>query len=103
MSSPIIFKVGNQYTNRKGPFEVISIDRNSMIIRWEDGEKISTSIEQQQTISEGMERERQKSIESKPKGNTNRTRTRKVPPHLGRDFKGFVTEKDCLNIPKVVI
>ena len=87
--SAVTFKVGNKYANRKGPFEVISIDRNSMTIRWDNGESISTSIEQQQRIIEGMERERQASIESELKSNAKRIATHKVTSRLGRDFKGL--------------
>jgi len=72
MSDQIEFKVGNEYENRKGLFEVISIKSDSMIIQWENGEKISTDIELQQRIIEDMEIERQQSKRLEPKDNINR-------------------------------
>ena len=56
------FIVGEKYCNRKGLFEVISIKDDSMTIQWDNGEKISTTVEFQQSIIEGMERERQEGI-----------------------------------------
>jgi hypothetical protein len=69
------FIVGDKYINRKGLFEVISIKDDSMTIQWDNGEKISTTIKFQQSIIEGMERERQERIrlELKDKINLNKT------------------------------
>jgi hypothetical protein len=49
---PIEFSVGETYTNEKGIFEVISIKRDEMVIRWEDGKEITTGITLQQKIQE---------------------------------------------------
>jgi hypothetical protein len=49
-ASKIEFQVDEQYENEKGVFTVISIHRDEMVIRWEDGEEIRTKIELQQNI-----------------------------------------------------
>jgi hypothetical protein len=89
MSDKIQFKVGNKYENRKGLFEVISIRGDSMIIQWENGEKISTSIEFQQGIIEEMEKERQgrEGIKRKYSVNLKKRQGRKLI--LGNEFNGF--------------
>lgn len=51
------FEVGEKYENMKGVFEVIAIGKDSMDIRWEDGEEVSTSIALQQRIIERMQHE----------------------------------------------
>ena len=55
----ITFEVGEKYENMKGVFEVISIQKDSMDIRWEDGEEISTPINLQQRIIERMRYEKE--------------------------------------------
>jgi hypothetical protein len=50
--SEIEFKVDEQYENEKGVFKVISIHRDEMVIRWENGEEISTDIKLQRRIAE---------------------------------------------------
>jgi len=59
MSDQIQFEVGGKYENMKGVFEVIAIRRDSMDIRWENGEEISTPIELQQRILERMQHEKE--------------------------------------------
>ena len=71
------FIVGDRYTNRKGLFEVISIKDDSMSIQWGNGEKISTTIKFQQSIIEGMERERQEKIRLELKDKINLKKTSK--------------------------
>jgi hypothetical protein len=44
------FTVGETYENEKGPFSVISIEKEDMVIRWKTGEEIETSIEFQGRI-----------------------------------------------------
>ena len=48
----IEFNVDEQYENEKGVFRVISIHRDQMVIRWENGEEIRTDIELQRNIAE---------------------------------------------------
>ena len=89
MSDKIQFKVGNKYKNRKGVFEVISIKGDSMIIQWENGKKISTDIEVQQRIIEGMEKERQERERLEPKDNINLKKHQRKTSILGNKFNGF--------------
>jgi len=46
----IKFVVDEQYENEKGMFTVLSIKKNDMVIRWESGEEIQTTVELQTTI-----------------------------------------------------
>ena len=78
------FIVGDRYTNRKGLFEVISIKDDSMDIQWGNGEIISTTIKFQQSIIEGMERERQERIRLELKDKINP----KQPPKKNRSLLG---------------
>ena len=71
------FIVGDKYRNRKGLFEVISIKDDSMTIQWDNGEKISTTVKFQQSIIEGMERERQEGIRLELKDKINLKKTPK--------------------------
>ena len=71
------FIVGDKYINRKGLFEVISIKDDSMSIQWGNGEKVSTTIKFQQSIIEGMERERQERIRLELKDKINLKNTSK--------------------------
>jgi len=63
----IEFKVDEQYENEKGIFTVISIHREQMVIRWEDGEEIRTDINLQRRIAERRQLEKQK-LEAAAKG-----------------------------------
>lgn len=51
-STEIEFKVDEQYENEKGVFTVVSIEKDQMVIRWEDGEETRTDIELQRRIAE---------------------------------------------------
>ena len=46
----IEFQVDEQYENEKGVFTVVSMHRNTMVIRWKDGEEIRTDVELQKNI-----------------------------------------------------
>lgn len=50
--SEIEFNVDEKYENEKGVFTVVSIDRDEMVIRWENGEEIRTEIDLQRRIAE---------------------------------------------------
>jgi hypothetical protein len=51
------FKVGEHHENRKGVFEVLSIDGANMTIRWDTGEQTTSPIELQAKILRNMEKE----------------------------------------------
>ena len=53
----IKFEVGEKYENMKGIYEVLSIDGNTMRIRWESGEEIATTVSLQRQIIMRMKRE----------------------------------------------
>ena len=59
MSEKIEFEVGHKYKNMKGVYEVISINDDSMIIRWKNGEQVSSPIDLQRRIIQRMQREKQ--------------------------------------------
>ena len=49
----------------KGAYEVLSIDRNTMRIRWDSGEEITTTVSLQSKIVTRMGREQRKCEEAK--------------------------------------
>ena len=61
------FEVGGKYENMKGTYEVLSINEETMQIRWETGEEIETDIDFQRRIIERMEFEQQQLVEKKAK------------------------------------
>lgn len=63
----IEFEVGGKYENMKGTYEVLSINDETMQIRWETGEEAETDIDFQRRIIERMEFEEQRLIEKKAK------------------------------------
>ncbi len=70
MASDIKFEVGATYENMKGVFGVVSIHRDTMMIRWDDGSEAVTSIDLQKRIIERMAYENQMkkaAQEAKPK------------------------------------
>ena len=54
MADDFKFEVGATYENMKGLYEVISIRRNDMVIRWENGDEIETTVDLQRRIIERM-------------------------------------------------
>jgi len=76
-----LFTVGGRYENRRGPFEVLSIQGETMCIRWDDGLETSTSIPDQTRIMCNMERDLLAGTEG-------RTKRWKVPSWFGESFTG---------------
>ena len=68
----IKFEVGSTYENEKGPYEVLTVDKktDSMVIRWESGEEITTTVGFQRSIIErvGHEAEAAKAGPKRRKG-----------------------------------
>ena len=81
----IKFEVGKRYTNSKGEFVVVSISGPNMVIKWDDGEILDTTIAEQSRFVRGLEREkeRERQVRKKP-GNK-----KKTPPKV----------KPVINIP----
>jgi len=76
------FEMGARYENRKGPFEVVRIEGDNMLIRWDDGQEVETTIGDQVRIKRNMERELQGPT---PKGK----RASKCPAWFGESFVGL--------------
>lgn len=55
--SIITFEVGEKYENMKGVYEVLSVEGNTMCIRWENGEEIMTTVSLQRQIIMRMRQE----------------------------------------------
>ena len=76
MANELKFEVGSMYENMKGVYEVISIDSEEMVIRWNNGREVATSIDLQSRIIERMAQEkefqRQKEIEEQIKAEKNK-------------------------------
>ena len=88
MTEHVRFEVGEKYENMKGVFEVLAIHRDSMDIRWESGEEISTSIALQQRIIERMQHE--KELEKVAAGK----KTGKAKARSGKSAKPFAGLED---------
>lgn len=88
-AQPIEFVVGETYENEKGVFEVLSIQRDAMVIQWENGESIETTVSFQRRIQERRLWERQRreklAAASSAKG-------RRAARKAGTTFQGFRLE-----------
>lgn len=86
MAEKIEFRVGDQYENQKGVYEVISLDsaKKTMVIRWENGEEIESSLELQEKIIRNMQFKKlsfEKQADAKPKYS--------LPKKHGTEFLGL--------------
>ena len=54
MGDDFKFEVGSTYKNMKGAYEVVSIHKDTMVIRWDDDQRITTSVDLQKRILERM-------------------------------------------------
>lgn len=54
MKQPAVFLVGSRYANRRGEYEVLSIDGDKMLIRYDDGTRQEVSVSTQARISQNM-------------------------------------------------
>ncbi len=61
----VTFLVGQRYRNRKGEYEILEIQGDSMKLRYNDGSQQILSISIQATIFENMQREEMLLIKSK--------------------------------------
>lgn len=71
------FEIGETYENMKGPYEVVSIRRNEMIIRWEDGSEADTTVDLQMRIIERMAFEKEEQEQKKKKEKKKSTKSKK--------------------------
>jgi hypothetical protein len=86
MSEMIDFKVGQEYENMKGVYEVISINGNSMNIRWENGVQTSTPIDLQCRILERMQREKQEIDEKNIENQSKKAKHRNTKSSIGNQL-----------------
>jgi hypothetical protein len=81
----IEFQVDEEYENEKGVFTVVSMHRNTMVIRWKDGEEIRTDIELQKNIQTRRQWE-----EMNRRAKTNAAKKGTAEKRAG--FNGFLPE-----------
>ncbi len=83
--SETVFEVGSTYENEKGGYEVLSMDtgKNKMVIKWENGEEVSTAIDLQKRIIARIEYEREAAEAAK------HPKSRKAASSRGAKFDGF--------------
>ena len=77
------FEVGGRCRNRKGEYEVISLNGSRMVIRYSNGEKIETTVELQERIRRNIQEEEelersQSKREPKAIGGIRRSRLRAI-------------------------
>jgi hypothetical protein len=87
---PIEFVVGESYENEKGVFEVMSIQRDAMVIKWENGESIETTVSFQRRIQERRRWERDMR-EKKAAAASSKAR-RSASPKTAAAFEGLRSE-----------
>lgn len=86
MNEKIKFVVGNQYENRKGVYEVMSLNskKKRMVIKWKNGEEIESPMELQKRIIRNMQ------LEKLPfKNQTDAKRKSTLPKKHGSKFVGL--------------
>ncbi len=89
MIDTIEFRVGDRYENMKGPYEVVSVDGDSMVIRWETGEEVATAIDLQQRILERLDLEKRLKEAARQKKAAKPQKTRSASSKYGNKFNGF--------------
>jgi hypothetical protein len=92
----IDFKVGERYENRKGEFEVLSINGDRMEIRWIDGESMWTEVSFQKRVIRNMEFERAQALARVEAGSAAAAKRASRKRAGGGRFKGFL-ETDFSN------
>lgn len=80
--NPHRFTIGAHYENEKGPFKVLLIKGDSMLIEWDSGERITTLVALQEKILARMEKEANAPAGSKEKSS---------PVWMGRTFNGLLS------------
>ena len=75
------FKVGSNYENERGPFRVLAIKGDDMLIEWDGGEQRATKVGLQERILTRMEKEASESKAGK---------SRTSPDWMGKSFAGLL-------------
>jgi hypothetical protein len=92
MTEALKFEVGGVYENMKGAYEVVSIQKDAMLIRWHNGGELLTSMELQKRIIERMDLDKksQEQKEARRQSSSEKPSPKKAPPFVGfreEDFK----------------
>ncbi len=84
------FKVGSHHENEKGPFEILAIKGESMLIQWDGGEQMTTTVALQERILARMEKEANAPAIGK---------SRSSPAWMGKSFAGLLSSdfKDAVD------
>jgi hypothetical protein len=83
----IEFKVGQEHENMKGVYKVLAINKDTLSIRWENGEEVTTPAALQNRIIERMQRERAL-IRGTKKGAKSKSKQLKLPKDVTK-FEGL--------------
>lgn len=79
------FRVGGTYTNRKGKYEVVELDGSEMVIRYNDGSQVDTTVKLQWRILKNMQAEEEREPRTETASSSSRPKSRK--DHRGRKFE----------------
>lgn len=85
----VSFEVGGHYRNRHGPYEVVNIDGNRMVIRYEDGTMLSTTVKLQWRIWKNLGYEAQAEKLEEEKRKRKRQSRGSKPRIRDASFDGF--------------
>jgi len=80
MADNFKFEVGSKYENMKGGYEVVSMHKNDMVIRWDDGSEVNTTVELQMRIIERMALEKEEEEQRILKEQKKSTKGKKKAP-----------------------
>lgn len=82
-----LFEVGKTYRNRKGEYEVVSLDEPRMVIRYTDGSVLRTRVDVQARIWRNIQMEAR--VEQEKQRAEARPRLRRRGGRRGLDFQGL--------------
>lgn len=74
------FEVGSTYKNMKGVYEVVSVHKDAMVIRWNDGSEADTTVDLQMRIIERMAFEKELEEQKKKKEKKKSPKAKKKAP-----------------------
>jgi hypothetical protein len=80
MADNFKFEVGSTYKNMKGVYEVVSVHKNAMLIRWGDGSEANTTVDLQMRILERMAFEKEVAEQKKKKEKKKSPKAKKKAP-----------------------
>jgi hypothetical protein len=81
------FEIGRKYRNRRGEYEVISLEGSKMVIRYSNGEVLETTVQQQERIWRNIQAE--ESMEAPVRRSDSHPRHRRRAGQRGLGFQGL--------------